>query len=169
MRYSSALVHDSIVTPFSVLPGLAPTVTLAARTPLRGRWSVEAMLDGSTSQLERRDPNGATANLGRLTAVSLTIGLERRIRERLAATLGVGALRYSPATESGIFRSGAGALAGLGALTLEYRLGSRFPLAVAARYDVHAFSTPALQDEGFGSPRAVHRLAITLRAATGRQ
>jgi hypothetical protein len=169
-QYSSALVHDSIVTPFTVQPALAPALALAVVAPLQHGWAVQAMLDGSSSQLERHDVSGATTDLGRVGAAAFTVGLRHRVRGRFAAAGAVGALKYFPSDEQGIFRSGSGPLAGLGMLTVDYQVttGPGAGFALEARYDVHAFTTPALQQEGFTSSQLVHRVSLSLRAGTGR-
>jgi hypothetical protein len=168
VRYSSPLVHDSIVTPFDVRPALAPAVAVTIAAPLRHGWAVQATLDGSSSQLVRHDAGGATAELGRLTAATFAVGLRRRLPAGLAAAGAVGALKYFPADETGIFRLGSGPLAGLGVVTLDYHLplGGRARLAFEARYDVHRFTTPALDEEGFTSARTVQRVSLSLRMGT---
>jgi hypothetical protein len=170
VRYSSALVHDSIVTPFAVRPALAPALACTVVAPLQRGWAVQAMLDGSSSQLVRRDAGGSTTDLGRLSTATFTVGLRHRVRARFAATGAVGALKYFPSEDRGIFRLGSGPLAGVGMLALDYRppLGANVGLAVEARYDVHAFTTPALEQEGFASPQLVHRVSLSLRAGAGR-
>lgn len=170
VRYSSALVHDSIVTPFTVRPALAPALACTAVAPLQHGWAVQATLDGSSSQMVRREASGAATDLGRLSAATFTVGLRHRVRGGLTAAGAVGALKYFPSDERGIFRLGNGPLAGLGSLTVDYRvpLGAGLGLAVEARYDVHAFTTPALDQEGFGSSQLVHRVSLSLRAGGGR-
>jgi hypothetical protein len=170
VRYSSALVHDSIVTPLSVQPAPAPALAISVVAPLQHGWAVQAMLDGSSSEVVRHDANGATTDLGRVGAASFTVGLQHRVRGSFAATGAVGALKYFPSDEQGIFRLGSGPLAGLGMLTVEYRLplAPRAGLALEARYDIHAFTTPALEQEGFTSSQTVHRVSLSLRVGAGR-
>jgi hypothetical protein len=168
IRYSSTLVHDSIVAPFDVRAALAPAVALTITAPLERGWAAQATFDGSSSHLVRHDAGGATADLGRLTAATVAVGLRRRLPAGFAAAAAVGALKYFPADETGIFRLGSGPLAGLGVLTLDYRLplGGRARLALEVRYDVHRFSTPALDEEGFTSARTVQRVSLSLRTGT---
>jgi hypothetical protein len=164
VRYSSPLVHDSIVTPFDVRPALAPTVAVAVATPLARGWAAQVILDFSTSELMRHDADGSSAALGRVSTAAFTVGLERRLPAGFSARIGVGGLKYIPGDYSGIFRLGSGPIAGLGALALGHALplGKRYGFAVEARYDVHPFMTQALRDEGFDSPRLVHRVALTI-------
>ena len=165
VRYSSTLVHDSIVTPFDVRPALAPVAAITVAGPRQRSWTPTVTLDFSMSNLERHDGDGTTATLGQVTTIAFTVGLTRPLPGGFSAGIGVGGLKYLPSDDAGIFRSGSGAIAGVGALTL----GHAFPiggqrLTLAARYDIHGFTTPALEDEGFRGLRAVHRVALTLRS-----
>src|SRR3989442_13102444 len=111
---------------------------------------------------------GTSADLGRLSVLALTVGLRRPLRGGFTVGAAVGGLKYLPAGETGIFRSGAGgvfALAGAVASYTPPRAVGRCRLGGEARYDVHRFITPALRSEGFTSARTVHRVALALRAA----
>src|SRR6202165_4652098 len=57
-RYSSTLVHDSIVNPIDVRPTIAPTVLLTVRDKLHGPWSADATLDVSPSGFCRPEGGG---------------------------------------------------------------------------------------------------------------
>lgn len=165
-RYSTALVSDSIVTPFDVRPALAPALAVTLAMPLDSSWAAQVTVDLSTSELQRHDADGSSVGLGRVSTAAFTVGLEHPLRSGFSARIGVGGLKYFPDEETGIFRLGSGAIAGLGMLALSHPLpvGGRIACAVEARYDIHGFSTPALRDEGFESARAVHRVALTIRA-----
>jgi hypothetical protein len=167
-RYTTPLVRDAIVTPFDVRPALAPALAVSITTPLKRGWGAVAVLDASTSDLTRRSDDGSTVSLGRLTTAALSVGVERRIAARVTARLAVGGLKYLPADDRGIFRSGS-AIAPLGSVTLTRALsvGGGKRLALEARYDVHGFTTPALRDEGFDGTRSVHRITVALRARFG--
>jgi hypothetical protein len=164
-RAGSALVRDSIVRPFAVRPALAPAVALTVGTPLDRRWTVQATVDLSTAGFARHDAGGSTTDLGHVTTVAFTVGLARHLPAGFDAAAGVGGLKYLPAADAGIFRAGGGAVAPLGALTLSHAVPLARRLAVALRYDVHGFITPALRDEGFTSSRTVQRVALALRVA----
>ncbi len=168
VRYSSTLVSDSIVAPFIVRPALAPVVAITLAERREHSWIPTVTLDFSTSNLQRHDADGTTASLSQVTTIAFTVGLTRALPGGFSAGIGAGGLKYLPSEDTGIFQSGSGAIAGVGALTLGHPLpigGQRFTLA--ARYDIHGFTTPALQEEGFHGLRAVHRVAVTLRTAWG--
>ena len=169
-RYSSALVHDSIVAPFDLRPALAPALAITATSRTAGPWAAQATFDLSTSTLQRHDA-GATADLGRVSTLAVTVGVQRRLPAGLAAAARVGGLKYLPADDTGIFRSGAGGVLALAGAALSYAppgaVAGPWRFGVEARYDMHRFITPALRAEGFTSGRVVHRIALALEAGWG--
>ena len=170
VRYSTALVQDSIVAPFAVQAALAPVVAVTVTLPLEHHWAAQMTFDFSTSTVRRRDADGSSIPLGRVSTAAFIVGLEHRLPAGLSARIGIGGLKYFPGETTGMFRSGSGSVVGLGALAISHPLplGSHFGFAVEARYDVHGFTTPALREEGFTSARPVHRVALTIRARRGR-
>ena len=165
-RYSSTLVHDSIVTPFDLRPALAPALLLSVRDELRPGWSADATLDVSPSGL-RRHEDGGSFDAGSFTAFAFTVGLRRHLGLGASVRLGVGGLRYA-ASQTGVFREGSGGIFPLGTVAATYALpfplARRLQLEVETRYDVHQFITSALRSQGFTSSRMVHRIALALRA-----
>ena len=162
-RYSGTLVHDSIVAPFDVRPGVAPAFAVSfALAPQRG-WSGEALLDISWSTLSRHDADGATQSLGGLGALSFAVALRRQLPAGFGARLTAGGLAYLTAEESGVFREGAEVFPLLG-VGVDY--GPLFApwLTLEARADAHSFITRALRDVGFTERRIVPRIALLLRA-----
>lgn len=166
VRYSSALVHDSITVPFDLRPALAPALLLTVRDELRSGWSADVTLDVAPSGL-RRHEGGGTFDAGSFTAVAFTVGVRRNIGP-LTGRLGVGGLAYA-ADDTGVFREGSGGLFPLGTVAVTYvpRFGARRRFEVEARYDLHRFITPALRTQGFVDSRTVHRLAVVARVGWG--
>jgi hypothetical protein len=165
VRYSSTLVHDSIVAPFNLRPALAPALLVSVRDELRPRWSVDATLDVTPSGL-RRHESGGSFDAGSFTAFAFTIGLRHQVATGVTTRLGVGGLKYA-ADPTGVFRQGSGGVFPLAALMATYApsLGGTFHrLEIEARYDVHRFSTPALRGVGFTGPRPVHRFTVGVSA-----
>jgi len=162
-RYSTTLVHDSIVTGFDVRPSIAPALLVTVREELRPAWSVDGTLDVTPSSL-RRHENGNSFEAGSATTIAFTVGLRREISYGLSARAGIGALKYA-AAETGMFREGTGGLLPLGTVAATYQpsFGARRRLAFEARYDLHRFITPALKSQGFKDSRPVHRLALLVR------
>ncbi len=164
VRYTTTLVHDSIVAPFDVRPARAPALALTVAAPPARGWSPEATLDVSWSTLERHDQDGTTVGLGTLATLAFEVGLRRWLVPGLSGSLAVGGLKYLPSEDSGIFRQGAGAPVAVGTAAVRYAppFGARHGLAALARYDYHRFITPALHSEGFASSRNVHRVTLAL-------
>ena len=170
LRYTTTVVHDSIVAPFDLRPAMAPALAITATSRTAGPWAAQATLDFSTSTLQRHDA-GATADLGRVSTLAVTVGVQRRLPAGLAAAARVGGLKYLPADDTGIFRSGTGGVLALAGAALSYAppgaVAGPWRFGVEARYDVHRFLTPALRAEGFTSGRVVHRIALALEAGWG--
>ncbi len=166
-RYTSTMVHDSIVTAIDVRPTLAPSLAVTAATAIEHGWTADGTIDVSWSTLERHDQGGPTVGLGSLTTLAVVIGVRRALAAGLAGRLAVGGLKYFPGESTGIFRDGSGGVFPLGSATVSYvpplAFAQRRSLGIEARYDVHAFVTPALRNRGFTSSRPVHRLALALR------
>jgi hypothetical protein len=160
VRYSSTLVHDSIITPIDLRPALAPAIMLSVRDELRPRWSVDATLDVTPSRL-RRHESGGSFPAGSFTAFAFTVGLRHQVATGVSVRVGVGGLKYA-ADQAGVFRQGSGGLFPVAALAATYTPFRR--LEIDARYDVHRFSTPALRSVGFTGPRPVHRFTVGVSA-----
>jgi hypothetical protein len=168
-RYTSTLVHDSVVTPFDLRPALAPALLASLRGALRPGWSADATVDVSPSGLRRHESSGSF-DAGSFTAVAFTVGLRRHFAPGASARVGVGGLRYI-AGQSGVFREGTGGIFPLGTVAATYAppvpFARNHQLELEARYDVHKFITPALRTEGFSASRPVHRLAVLVRIGWG--
>jgi hypothetical protein len=171
-RYSSTLVHDSVVTPFDLRPALAPAFLVSVRDELRPGWSADVTLDVAPSGMRRVESDGSGSfDAGSFTAVAFTVGLRRQFAPGVSARAGVGGLRYL-ADQSGVFREGSGGIFPLGSLAATYAaplpFARKHQLEVEARYDIHQFITPALRTEGFNASRRVHRVALLVRMGWGK-
>ena len=163
-RATTTLVHDVIVSPLDVRPGLAPTLAFSILERTTGPWTPDLTIDISRSQLKRYDTGGRVTDLGALTTVAVTVGLRRELAPGVSARAGVGGLKYLPGDQGGIFKDGV-SLAAVGSLGVDWTppfAARRFGLA--ARYDAHRFITPALRSVGFLDARIVHRLAVAISA-----
>jgi hypothetical protein len=162
-RYTSTLVHDSIVRPFDIRPGTSPALALTVEFPQARGWTAGVRLDVSWSQLRRYDEQG-DADLGGLGMLAATVGLRRTLAPRVSAGLRAGALRYQPAREDGVFASGTGGLVPLVGLAATFAGATPRSLGLELGYDLHRFITPALRERGYQDARVVHRLTLALRA-----
>ena len=168
-RYTSTLVHDSLVTAFDLRPALAPALLVSVRDELRPGWSADATLDASPSGLRRHEVGGSF-DAGSFTTFAFTVGLRRHFTPNASARVGVGGMRYL-ASETGVFREGTGGIFPLGSIAATYALplpfAQKHQIEIEARYDIHRFITPALRTEGFSSALPVHRVAVLVRAGWG--
>ncbi len=163
-RYTSALVHDSIVVPVDVQPAVGPALALAVSERTRGVWTPDATLDLSWSALQRHE-TGTTSRITSLTTIAFTVGVRHALQHGLDARIGLGALKYLPSEKTGLFRDGSG-ISALGTASVEWipPATTARGIGVSLQYDVHRFTTSALHAEGFTSPQLVHRLALGIRA-----
>jgi hypothetical protein len=164
-RYSSNLVHDSIVTPLDVRPAIGPALALSADLPLAGPWQLELLADLGTSPLERHDADGSTAEITRLWALGLAVGLRRQLHPWLDGRLAIGALSYLPAHAVGLFSAGSGGVLPYGTLAFDAapQALARHHLALEVAGDLHKFLTPALRNAGFTDSRVVYRISAGVR------
>ncbi|MGH7751964.1 MAG: hypothetical protein ACREN5_04035 [Gemmatimonadales bacterium] len=162
-RHTSTLVRDSIVTPFTVRPALAPAVAVSFTVADREPWRAYGSADISFSQLKRHESGRPTFDIQGLALLAFGAELERRIVRGLDARLGLGGLVYLT-DERGMFRLGAGGPRGFGALGARYSppFADRIGLALDVRWDVHRFNTLALKNAGFLEGRLVNRVTVAV-------
>ena len=163
-RYSTAIVHDSVVVPVDVQPAIGPAVTLSLREQTRGAWTPDANLDLSWASLQRHE-SGSSTKINSVTTIAFTVGVRHAVTSGLTARAGLGALKYLPAEKTGLFRDGS-SISALGALSLDWTPMARAEreFGVSLRYDVHGFTTPALHAEGFTARQPVHRVSVGVTA-----
>ena len=161
VRRSSVLAHDVIVNAFDVRPALAPAFSVTAAMPLDFPWRASAGFDVSTSDVRREDLGGGTQSITHLTTAALTVGLSRSVAPWLSGSLRVGALKYLPSQDLGLFQDGGRffPVAQI-AFDLSPSFASRYGLGFEVNGDVHKFITDALRVEGFSEARPVLRLAL---------
>jgi hypothetical protein len=160
-RYTSALVHDSIVVPVDVQPAIGPALALAISQRTSSPWTPDANLDVSWSSLQRHE-SGTTSKFNSVTTIAFTVGVRREIAHGLTARAGFGGIKHLPSEEIGMFRAGTGLWA-LGTASLYWTpsaAGAAHDIGLSLRYDVHRFSTAALHTDGFTSTQLVHRLSL---------
>jgi hypothetical protein len=162
-RATTTLVRDSIVTGFDIRPALAPTIAVAFELPEHRGWSPGVMLDASWSALRRHEAGG-TADLGGLTTFAFTVGLRRTLPGGVSAAVRVGGLQYLPGREAGLFRDGGGSPVPVAGVAARFAPPAAGRFALEARYDLHRFTTSALQDAGMSGGRTVHRFALVVAA-----
>lgn len=161
VRRSSVLAHDVIVNAFDVRPALAPAFSVTAAMPLDLPWRASAGLDVSTSDVRREDVGGGTQAITHLTTAALTLGLSRSLAPWLSGSIRVGALKYLPSQDLGLFQDGGPFFPfAQVAFDLSPSFASRYGVGLEVNGDVHKFITDALRVEGFSEARPVLRLAL---------
>ena len=160
VRRSSVLVHDQIVTAFDVRPAVAPAFSVTAGMPLDLPWRATAAFDVSTSDVRREDATGGTQSITRLTTAALTLGLSRSLKPWLTGSLRVGALKYLPSQNLGLFQDG-GPFFPFAQVAFDFAptFAAEHGLGLQINADAHKFITDALRVEGFSESRPVLRLA----------
>jgi hypothetical protein len=166
MRYTSTLVHDSILAALDVRPDLAPVVAGALDLPLNGPWRLELLVDVSTSSVRRHDADGGTAPITRVWMVGVGVGLRRHLKPWLDGRAAVGGLKYLPTTAVGLFADGGGGVVPFGSLAFDVSpsFAARHRVALEVGGDLHRFLTPTLRHAGFVDSRVVYRLTLGVRA-----
>lgn len=160
VRRTSVLVHDQIVSPFDVRPALAPAFSITAAMPLDLPWRASAALDVSTSDVRREDQGGGTQSITHLTTAALTLGLSRALKPWLSGSLRVGAIKYLPSQDLGLFQDGGPFFPfAQVAFNVAPPFAAQHGLGLEVNADVHKFITDALRVEGFSESRPVLRLA----------
>jgi len=164
-RYSSTLVHDSIVMPLDVRPAIGPALAVSADLPLSGPWQLELLADLGTSPLQRHDADGSTATITRLWTLGVGVGLRRQLHLWLDGRFAIGALSYLPAQSVGLFSNGSGGVIPYGSLAFDAAPAvlARHRVALELAGDLHKFLTPALRNAGFTDSRVVYRVSAGVR------
>jgi len=164
-RYTSPLVHDSIVTPLDARPAVAPVLNVALDLPLDGPWKLELLADLSTSPVRRYDATGATTPITRVWTIGLGLGLRRRLESWLDGRLALGAMKYVPTQSIGLFRDGGGSVIPYGSVAFNVAppVAKRHRVALELAGDLHKFLTPALRSAGFIDARVVYRVTAGVR------
>ncbi len=166
MTTTSALVTDEIVQTIEVKPALAPTLLLSASLPVATKLRASLDLGYSSSSADVEEDGTTVGDLGTLGAFTASAALTGPLVSRLAWRLSLGVLKYFPSEEVGAFSEGIPAAALFGA-GLDWRqpLSDQWAAVIGARYDLHLFSTPALEAAGFSGSQQVSRFGLAVGAA----
>lgn len=166
---STKLVRDFVFEEIEVRPSLAPTLVLGAALPFAPtyRAGLEATLTSSGYHSTEQD---VESDLGTLRTVSMILGLDGTIWQRLGWRAGAGLIRYWPSEDRGIFlRGGSTRFAAGGGVDYRPRLSTSWDLMVSLRYDFHRFTTEELRARGFTGTQGVQRVSATIGLAKARR
>jgi len=163
-QFSSILVRDSINQEITVGAKPAPSVGLTAVSRLNDTWHLSLGIRWSKSDLARREA-GQEVTILPLTVWTGMLALRRPLTYWAAVEGTIGAIRYAPSGEldGTIFQDNAPLLPAAGlAVRVEKGLGSRWGVGLEAAYDLHRFTTQALQAADIREHRSVHRVAVSV-------
>lgn len=165
---SSHLVRDSIVESITVKPNAAPTIGLRVEYGLRSRFYAAADLGLAWSDLQSTGDSASTT-ITRLTLWNPMAAVGMTLAPWLSGEVRAGLLVYDPRERAGtLFSAGAPVEPTLGlGLGAEHVLGAAFRFGVRMQYDVHWFTTPALETRGYRGETTVHRATLSLTVTRG--
>lgn len=161
---SKATLYDDVV---SLKTGVAPSFIVGVGYPIAPRYQLVAEARLASSSLTATTEAGES-DLGSLRTTSVALLAEGPLPYHFRFQVGGGLIKYSPAEAAGVFADDAPmkpmVTAGLGWVRT---LRPGLDLTAGARWDLHEFTTDALQRRGWSLAQRVHRLAITVGIARG--
>lgn len=165
---ASDLLRDVIFTEITLRQSIAPMFALGGSLPVGSR-GYRANLEGTLASGKYHSrQNDVSENIGTLRTATLMLGLEGPIVRVLRWRLGLGAIRYWPSDDEGIFVSGGTTrfLAGAGA---DYRkpVSAKWDMMTSVRADFHRFSTETLEERGFSQTQGVTRISLSIGLSGG--
>jgi len=167
--YSTRIVRDVLYEPVVTKPGLAPTLFAGFGVPVGSRYrgGVEVSLGRAGLNTSTPDtPNAPSTDLGGVWLGSAMVMMDAPIRSRLRGRAGIGAIRYMPSDDDGMWAQGGTTRMLFGAgLDYEMPASSSWNVMLSARYDYHRFTTAELRSRGFRLEQPVNRLSLSVGLA----
>lgn len=167
--YSTRIVRDVLYEPVVTKPGLAPTLFAGFGVPFGSnyRGGVEVSLGRAGLSTSTPDtPNAPSTDLGGVWQGSAMVMMDAPIRSRLRGRAGIGAIRYMPSDDDGMWAQGGTTRMLFGAgLDYEMPASSSWNVMLSARYDYHRFTTAELRSRGFRLEQPVNRLSLSVGLA----
>jgi hypothetical protein len=161
---SSDLVRDSITQEITVRPKTAPSIVVAAGSPLNVKWSLALSLRWTRSDLMRTEA-GEEAKLLPLTVWTGMLAVRRSLTDWASVEGSIGGVKYAPGgdLDGTIFQDDSPLVPAVGVVgRVERGFGSRWTAGFELAYDFHRFTTQALRVVGLGEARSVHRVAASI-------
>ncbi len=160
------LVHDFIGADVDTKASVGPLLALGLGHSIAPRYRAGVELTLSTSPL-RTEYGSVTADLGSARTVSALALLDGGVSSGLRWQAGLGFLHYFAGESGGLLEESATRLLVGGGLDYRRPLVAAWDLTIAARYDFHRFSTPALRAHGFSGSQGVQRVSLAIGLARG--
>ena len=161
---AKATVYDDVI---SLMTGTAPTILVGLGYPIAPTYRLVAEARVASSSMTATS-NAGSNDLGTLRTVSVALLAEGPLPYHLRFQVGGGLIKYSPSDATGVFADDAPmkpmVTAGLGWVK---PLRPGLDLTAAARWDLHEFTTGALERRGWSLAQRINRLAVTIGIARG--
>ena len=162
----STLVGDFIAQDVRAKAAVAPTLVAGLGHGISTRYRAGVELTAASGGLhsEYGDVRG---DLGSLRTASMLGFLDGAVGGGVRWQAGLGFIHYFAGDEAGLLASPTTRLLVGGGLDFRRPLLASFDLTVAARYDFHRVTTPALQSHGYSGAQGVQRVSLSIGLARG--
>jgi hypothetical protein len=167
--FSTRILRDVLYEPVVTTPGLAPTLFAGFGMPFGGKYrgGIEISMGRAGLSTSTPDtPNDPSTDIGSVWLGSAMVMMDAPIRQRLRGRAGIGAIRYMPSADDGMWAQGGTTRMLFGAgLDYEMPASNSFNVMISARYDYHRFTTAELRSRGFRLEQPVNRLSLSVGLA----
>lgn len=167
--FSTRILRDVLYEPVVTKPGIAPTLFAGFGIPFGGKYRGGIEISMGRASLETSTPDTPSApstDIGAVWLGTAMVMMDAPIRSRFRGRAGIGAIRYMPSADDGMWAQG-GATRMLFGAGLDYEMpaSSSFSVMISARYDYHRFTTAELKSRGFTLEQPVNRLSLSVGLA----
>jgi hypothetical protein len=162
----STLVHDFIAQDVDVKASVAPTIFLGIGHSIAPRYGAALELAATAGSLHS-DYGDVRADLGSGRTASALALLDGGISAGFRWRAGLGFLHYFAGDEGSVLASGTTRLLVGAGLDFRRPVLSKWDVLIAARYDFHRFSSPALKAHGYAGAQGVQRVSLSVGLARG--
>lgn len=162
----STLVHDFIAQDVNVKASVAPSVFLGVGHSIAPRYGAALELAATAGSLHS-EYGDVRADLGSVRTASALALLDGGISGGLRWRAGLGFLHYFAGDAGSVLASGTTRLLVGGGLDFRRPVLAKWDVLVAARYDFHRFSSPALKAHGYAGAQGVQRVSLSVGLARG--
>ena len=161
---SNATLYDDLV---SLKTGTAPTVAIGLGYPIAPTYRLVAEARMASSSVTATS-NAGSSDVGTLRTVTIALLAEGPLPYHLRFQVGGGMIKYSPSEATGVFADDSPmkpmVTAGLGWVK---PLRPGLDLVANGRWDLHEFTTGALERRGWSLAQRIHRVALTIGIERG--
>lgn len=168
--FSTRILRDVLYEPVVTKPGIAPTLFAGFGIPFGGKYRGGIEISMGRASLETSTPDTPSApstDIGAVWLGTAMVMMDAPIRSRFRGRAGIGAIRYMPSADDGMWAQG-GATRMLFGAGLDYEMpaSNSFNVMISARYDYHRFTTAELKSRGFTLEQPVNRLSLSVGVAS---